>query len=224
MNLNFSPSMTRTKISVVIKVVALLFYFLLAVILAKAQIGSDFSVDTDGWNTYNANTVTSTPATYNAAGYITDGGVSNFQILYAEAPSKFRGNRSFSYNQDLSFQLKTDNVGTDNTNGDVIITGTGGTLYFQLSSKPGALFTAYTVTHRETFAGWHLNSIAGAAPTQTQMKAVLSNITSLRIRTKYITSNTFTVTGSLDNVVLSLPALAPPPVITSFTPTTALPG
>jgi len=191
---------------------------LLAVIVAKAQIGSDFSVDADGWKTYNASTTLSTAATY-VGGNITDGGINSGVILYAEAPGKFLGNRSFSYNQDFSFQLKTDFVGSDNTNGDIIIIGAGGTLFYQLTpAKPGTSFTAYTVKLSETFAGWHFNGIANPPPTQPQMKSILSNITSIRIRTKYITSNTFTVTGSLDNVVMNVASLPIAPTITSFTP------
>jgi hypothetical protein len=218
--------MTRTKSSLVTKVLALLVYFLLAFFLAKAQVASDFSSGTnDNWTIFNTSSGSSFAATYNAGGYITDGGTAaGPTILYAEAPLKFRGNLSSSYNQNLTFDLKTDFVGTNNTNGDVMIAGTGGTLYYQLPTKPGTSFTSYVIKLNETFAGWHFNGTATAAPTQTQMKAVLGNITSFRIRTKYTTANTTTATGSLDNVVLNIPTAIAPAIITSFTPGSGLPG
>ncbi len=195
-----------------------------------AQVVSDFTSNADGWTIFNTSTGGYVPIGYfgaggNPGGYITDGGTfSGPTILYAEAPLKFRGNLSSSYRQNLTVDLKTDFVGANNTNGDVIITGTGGSLYYQLPSKPGVSFTSYIVKLDETFAGWHFNGPAAAAPTQTQMKTVLSNITSLRIRTKYTTANTTTATGSLDNVVLNVPLIVPPADITSFTPTSGLPG
>jgi hypothetical protein len=230
--------MTRIRTSLVIKIGALLFYFLLAFFLAKAQVVSDFNVvanGNDGWTIFNTSNGSSIAAIYSSTGgnpatggYVNDGGTtSGPTILYAEAPAKFRGNHSFSYNQNLTFDLKTDFAGgTDNTNGDLVISNSsvGITLYYQLPSKPGTSFTSYTVTLSESFAGWHFGSPTGTVPTQTQIKIVLSNITSLRIRTKYILSNTFTVTGSLDNVIMNVASLPTAPTITSFTPTAGLPG
>src|SRR6478609_8677723 len=201
----------------------LLLQSLLLGITSSAQISSNFSTNADGWTIFNSSSGSSTPATYNAGGYIADGGTfSGPTMLYAEAPAKFRGNLSSSYQQNITFDLKTDFVGTDNTNGDLIIAGTGGTLYYQLPAKPAASFTSYTIQLKETFAGWHFNGIAAAAPTQNQMKSILSNITSFRIRTKYTTANTTTATGSLDNVVVNVLPLGAPPVVTSFTPLSAL--
>jgi len=224
--------MTRIKISVVIKVVALLFYFLLAVFLAKAQVMSDFSTNDEGWKAFDYNAGSSSSVTYNASGgnpggyvsFATSNGNAN---IYFTAPSKFNGNRSFSYNQTLTFDLKQSIAGTDVTNADVILSNAsdGITLSYHLPSNPGtAAFTSYSVLLSETFTGWHFGGLAGAAPTQTQMKIALSNITTLQIRLKYITGNTFSVTGSLDNVVLNTKTLVAPPIITSFTPQSAVAG
>ncbi len=157
----------------------------------------------------------------NPDGFITDGGTPvGPVILYAQAPAKFLGNFSLAYNQKLTFDLKISFPGSDNTNGDVVITSSAGpTLYYQLPTKPVITgFTSYSITFNESFAGWHSGSIVGVAPTQVEMKRTLSNITSLRIRTKYTTSNTATATGSIDNIVLNAASVGAPPVIISFTP------
>jgi gliding motility-associated-like protein len=194
------------------------------------SISSDFSASADGWTIYNTSTGSSIGATYlstggNPGGYISDGGTSGGgTMLYAEAPAKFHGDFSKAYKQNLTFDLNTSSPGTDNNSGDVIISGNGGILVYQLTAKPGTSFTSYSVPLDETVTGWHFGGVTGAAPNQTQMKMVLSNITSLRIRTKYTTSNTFTVTGSVDNAILNVPILANPPIISSILPVSALAG
>lgn len=212
--------------------VGLIFFFFIAFHWSRAQITSNFSTNNESWTIFNTSTGSSTAAVYsstggNPGGYVADPGTTvGSTIFYAEAPAKFLGNFSLSYNQNLTFDLKQSTAGTDNTSGDVIISNSsaGISLYYQLATKPGtAAFSSYSIQLNET-AGWHYGSYVGAAPTQTQMKQALSNITSLRIRLKYTTSNTFTVTGSLDNVVLNVKSLGSPPTITSFTPTSALAG
>ena len=139
------------------------------------------------------------------------------------APSKFLGNRTTSYNQNLTFDLMVSQPGSDNLSGDVLVQGGGISLYFQLASKPGTTFTSYAVKLNETVAGWHVGSYIGGAPTQTQMKQVLSNITSIAIRLKY-NNTASSYTGSLDNVVLNVQSNGSAPVISSFTPASGIPG
>ncbi len=197
------------------------------------QITSDFSTNDDGWTILNSGSGAFSTPVYsgtggNPGGFISDPGTTSGPIVFfADAPAKFRGNRSASYRQNLTFDLKVSTTGADNTNGDLIISGgSGTTLYFQLASKPAASFTSYTVKLDETFStggSWHVGSVGGAAPSKDQMKQVLGNITFLRIRLKYTTSNTFSVTGSIDNVVLNVATPGTPPAITSFSPTSGVP-
>ncbi len=208
------------------------FIALCQVTLAQSQIKSDFSVDNDGWTIFNTSNGSSTAAHWNSAGgnptgYIDDNGTSGGgTILYAEAPAKFKGNQSNAYKQNFSFDIKESNPGSDVVNGDVVIqnSAAGITLFYMLPSNPTTSFVNHVVQLVETFTGWHYSSPTGPAPTKDQMKAVLSNITSFRIRTKHITTNTFTVTGSIDNVILNVVGLGTPPSILSISPTTALTG
>lgn len=198
------------------------FLLLFVRIGAAAQVQSNFSVDADGWTVFNTSTGGSSSVIYNAGGYI-DFTVPNTSVAYVfSAPAKFLGNHTTSYNQNLNFDLKVSTAGTDNSAGDLIINSPGLSLYFQLASKPGTSFTSYTAKLNETVAGWHVGGVAGAAPTQTQMKQVLSNITSMTIRLKYTTASAST--GSLDNVVLNVQNSGSAPVISSFTPASGIPG
>ncbi len=222
--------MTRIKISIVIKIVALVFYFLLAFFLAKSQVVSDFSVDDENWKAFNNNTGATASLTYNttggnpaSSGYVSFTTSAGNVNIYFVAPSKFIGNQSRAYNQTLTFDLQVSTTGTDNSNGDVIITSPSGTLFYQLPTKPSStLWSSYSVSLNESV--WHNGSIGGAAPTQAQMKQILANITNFQIRLKYFSGNTFPYTGQLDNVVLNQLALGTPPTITSFAPTAALAG
>ena len=90
---------------------------------------------------------------------------------------------------------------------DVILTGAGLTLAFDLASNPAnGSWTSYAVPLTST--GWHLGTLAGAAPTAAQFLGVLSNLTALQIRAEYQTGAD---TGSLDNVFLATAVAGPIP-------------
>ena len=58
--------------------------------------------------------------------------------VYWVAPSKFTGNLSTAYNQNLTFDMMQSVAGTDNTNNDIVIISGTTTLVYQLPTKPGA--------------------------------------------------------------------------------------
>ncbi len=218
--------MIRTKMSLIVKIVGLVFYFLLMFFLSKAQVSSDFSSNADGWTVFNGSTGASGPPTYNSTGGNPSGNIS-YSIstvstnLYWVAPSKFNGNLSRAYNQTLTFDMLQSVAGADNSQNDVeIISGTT-TLVYQLPAKPGTTWTSYSISLNETL--WHNGCATCSAPSQIQMKQVLANVGNLEIRLKYSAISTGYI-AQLDNVVLNMIALGTPPTVSSFTPTSALAG
>jgi hypothetical protein len=204
------------------------FFFLLASALTQAQVTSNFSSSADSWTVFDNNSGSSTTPTYNSTGgnpggYISYSTTSTYVPLYFRAPSKFIGNQSAAYNQNLSFDLLVSTTGSDNSSGDIMILSPYGTLFYQLPSKPSStLWSSYSVSLNESL--WHNGSIGAAAPNQIQMKQVLSNITNLQIRLKYFVTSGGTYTCQFDNVILNTPALNSPPAITSITPSAAIAG
>ncbi len=217
--------LTQTSLS---KKIGFGFFFLLSAVLAHSQVTSDFSSSADSWTVFDNNSGSSTTPTYNSTGgnpggYISFSTTSTAVPFYFRAPSKFIGNQSASYNQTLTFDLRISTAGSDNSNGDIMILSPYGTLFYQLPSKPSSTqWSSYSISLNESL--WHNGGIAAAAPNQIQMKQVLSNITNLQIRLKYLVTTGGTYTSQLDNVVLNTPTLNSPPSIISISPTAAIAG
>ncbi|HCW07427.1 MAG TPA: hypothetical protein DGG95_08705, partial [Cytophagales bacterium] len=169
-------------------VVGLIFYS----VKSSAQVSSNFSSSDESWTVID--NFTNTTPIYNASGGNTGGYISYTAPLsntnvYFVSPSKFSGNFSASYNQSISFDLKVSATGTDAVPsfGDVVIFSPSATLVHQLPSNPvtGA-WTSYSFVLNET-QGWHNGCYTCSAPSQTQMKQALQNITKIQIRLKYAT-------------------------------------
>jgi gliding motility-associated-like protein len=212
-------------------VVAMLFL----VTAGHAQIISNFSSSSDGWTCIEQGGTTVSPA-YNASGGNPGGFLSedfftttvpNSALWFWLAPSKFLGNRSLSYNQTLSFDLQQSQNGTDmNIAGDVVLTNAaeGYNLYFQLPTRPStASWSSYSITLNET-AGWKKGNLSGPAPSKDEMKRTLVNVTSLKIRAKFMAAITGSYIAKLDNVVMGVASVGTPPSITSFSPKNGLAG
>jgi hypothetical protein len=221
--------MSRTKISLIAKIVGLVVYFLLVFIASRAQVTSDFSANADGWTVVDNVTTGIVPAYLSTSG--NSGGCISYTAplsntnVYFTAPSKFNSNFSSSYNQSFSFDLKVSSLGTDfvPSFGDVVIYSPSVVLVHQLPSNPvTSLWTSYSFILNET-QGWRSGCYTCSFVSQTQMKQALSNVTKIQIRLKYANS-TGGYTGLLDNVLLGVPALGAPPTVTSFSPSSALPG
>ncbi len=211
------------------RILVLCFIFLSSFRL-QAQITSNFSSTDEGWKVLDGNTGATTTPTYNATGGNPGGNISYGTLainanIYFVAPAKFNGNQSLSYNQNLSFDLLVSNAGADNSQSDIVISSPAINLIYQMPTKPSTgTWNSYSILLNETAANWHVGSYLGTAPTKTQMKQALSNVTSIQIRLKYLTFNTFTYTSQLDNVVLNQVTIPSSPTISSFSPASGLPG
>ena len=140
---------------------------------------------------------------------------------YWVAPEKFHGNWIFSsYRLELSFSLYQSVEGTNADYGDVIISNGGNHLYYSFANKPRPNFPSYNVVLDET-GGWRSQSVNGALATKDQVKRVLSNVTSLRIRAKY--NATADLEAGIENVVLYKWPLGHGPLISDFTPSSGTP-
>ncbi|MGC4022740.1 MAG: FG-GAP-like repeat-containing protein [Cyclobacteriaceae bacterium] len=214
-------SFARTK-------VALNLFFTFISLNAVAQITSNFNSNSDSWTAFDNNSGATSAVAYNATGgnpggYISFTTTANYVPIYFRAPSKFLGNQSFAYNQNLTFDLEVSTAGTDNSNGDVMLISSSGTIYYQLPTKPStATWSSYSVQMNE--ANWHYSCPTCSAPSQVQMKQVLSKVTNLQIRLKYLVTTGGAYTSQLDNVILNTVAIGNAPTITSFSPASGLPG
>ncbi|MEO7317725.1 MAG: laminin B domain-containing protein [Chthoniobacteraceae bacterium] len=168
-----------------------------------ASVASTFDTGSDGWTAIGD---VSAPVLWSAtggnpAGHIEVSDAVTGGVTYFVAPTKFLGSHSDSYGTLLTFDLRQSYPGGTSqfNDADIILTGGGFTLVFDTSvNPPNNSWASYSVLLTET-AGWRLSTLNGSVPTEQQMKAVLSNLTSLRIRAEFQSGAD---TGSLDNVVL----------------------
>ena len=200
---------------------------------SHAQIISTFNTDADGWTATHTGGTTATvnfqssggnPDGFISAAPPTAGGTVNTSFAwYWNAPAKFFGDFDFSYGSNFKVDLQQSVAGTDNTVSDIIIYSGGNSIHFNFPTKPAVspAWTSYSIALDET-AGWRWGSVGGALALKPQIKIILANITGIRIRCKYVNSTGYT--SGMDNVVIEKRTLEVAPVITSFAPTSALPG
>ena len=168
---------------------------------ASGQITSNFDVDLEGWMVYNDGAITYDAAIGNPAGSarISDfGSGSYFGFL---APAAYQGDKSSYYGGTLSFDLQTNNAtGAGPTQPDIQINGAGITIVRDLPVPAAAVWVSHNIALDDT-EGWLLDSTRGDAATEADIRAVLANITSLRIRGEFSTM-TSDITH-LDNVSMT---------------------
>jgi uncharacterized repeat protein (TIGR01451 family) len=161
---------------------------------------STFNSNADGWQTtsdaFAYPLVGYSPISGNPGGHIyaVDGYFGAY--FYFDAPVKFRGNQAAAYRGSLTFDLRRSNNTPDPPGDDVLLNGAGLTLSASMP-VPGTTWTSYSIPLEES--RW-INTATGLPPTQAQMLAALSAVTSLRIRGEY-SSDAFD-SGYLDNVLL----------------------
>jgi len=126
---------------------------------------------------------------------------------FYQAPSSYLGDQSSAYGQYLVYDLMTTASSNPFEEFDVVLSGDGLVVAYDGAPTPPAnRWTTYQVKLDE-MGGWRLlaserqrwsSSFAtAAAPTRSQFKANLSNLTRLRIRGEFQTGED---SGSLDNV------------------------
>lgn len=171
--------------------------------LATGQ-SSTFDSGNEGWTTFGD--AASPNATWvanggNPGGFIRATDLSTGGTWHFVAPSRFTGNKCDAYGNYLRYDQITSDTTNEDLYGDlpdVVLFGAGLVLVYENDENPNLTWTHYDVLLRED-AGWRLNSITGAVPTEAQFRAVLADLDGLRIRGEY---RPFDDVGGLDNVVL----------------------
>ena len=176
--------------------------FLFSASLPALAVTSTFDTDAEGWS---AQGDIEGPLTWSATGGNPGGNVfiddlTTGGVTYFVAPSLFLGNFAGAFGSQLTFDLMQRYPGGPNQFDaeDVILSGGGFTVVYDTANNPvNNGWTSYSVPL--SAAGWRLNTLSGSAPTEEQFLAVLSNLSSLRIRAEYQTGADV---GHLDNVAL----------------------
>jgi len=174
-------------------------------LMVKAQSTfSDFSSGKEGWVIIGSNATYSpgfSAAGGNPGGYIYAyyDSIPEAKWVYS-APSGFTGNKIGAYNHSLSFDLMLLVNDVQFNDPDVILTGGGYQLVYDLKTDTINGWQSYTLILNEN-AGWHVTDLNGIAPTADIMKAVLTNLEHLQIRGKYSSTG---LSSALDNVYLSM--------------------
>lgn len=116
--------------------------------------------------------------------------------LYQEAPAKFEGDKAAYYGGELSFDLRQSERDVQFEEDDVILKGAGTTLVYDVKDELGTRWTDFAVKLSER--GWKV-SPSGKSASKQQMRAVLSDLDRLAIRTEHRNGAD---TDDLDNVLL----------------------
>lgn len=167
---------------------------------------SNFTSSTEGWTIYSDGTALTHHASGGSAGgYISiqdtlQGGAFGFS-----APGNFLGNKSEAYGGTLHFSLSQSGQGNQVDFDDVTLIGAGLTLVIDAGANPAFFedWTAYEVSLLAG-AGWKVNSLAGAAATESQLQQVLGSLDNLIIRGEFQGGSwgRHADTGRLDSVSL----------------------
>jgi hypothetical protein len=150
---------------------------------ASADITSTFDSDAEGWSTdKDAQNFRYESTGGNPGGFVAADDVVAGPYWRFAAPARYLGDRSASYGQSLSYDLRQlGTVGNVTDRPDVRITGGGLTIEYTFGVAPGGNWTSFSV-QIEAGAGWMLG---GAPATESEIRAVLADVTDLSIRGEY---------------------------------------
>lgn len=188
-----------------INYLAIAFLFLLAPTAHALQLASStFDSGDEGWKV-TGDAQSATP-TYVSTGGNPGGFIRGFDNVVGgvwvwTAPAKFLGNMSAAYGFPLTYDLRMRGSGPLFDDSDVILTGSGVSLYL-IKTPPvpqDLTWTPYSALIQDT-ANWHVGAYSGPSATESQIRSVLTNVTSLQIRGEFITGSD---NGDLDNVILN---------------------
>jgi gliding motility-associated-like protein len=188
--------------------------YLLFTSLSAQTITSNFDTNNEGWQTRDYPSGVAPNQSYRATGGNPSGHISakdGFPLpgstVYFVAPSKFLGNKSWAYNNTLSFDLKIE-TGSFFYEDDVILEGNGITLAYDMPNNPTTSWTTFTCTLNET-SGWKVGTRLGATATKAQIQSVLCDLTKLWIRGEFFSNLFVADEGFLDNVSLTVTPCTP---------------
>jgi gliding motility-associated-like protein len=184
---------------------------LLCTSLSAQNITSNFDSRNEGWQTRDYPSGVAPSQSYrttggNPTGHISakDGFPLPGSTVYFVAPAKFLGNKSWAYNNTLSFDLKIE-TGSFFYEDDVILEGNGITLAYDMPNNPTTSWTTFSCTLNET-SGWKVGTRLGAVATKAQIQSVLCDLTKLWIRGEFFSNFLVSDEGFLDNVTLGVTA------------------
>jgi hypothetical protein len=155
---------------------------------------SRFSVNAEGW--LEEGDGVSIQRNANGELQISDG--ASGVIWYFLAPAKFTGNFSSAYGGALSYRLKVSAADLNATD-SVTIYGANGGVMQATTTRPTTTWTTYTLSF---LPGWWYNPSTSVNLSEAEIRAILQNISKLRIRGEYKNGAD---TGYLDDVVYTLP-------------------
>lgn len=178
-------------------------------VLTDRLVQSTFDLNDEGWRQIGGGTVrlaAHLDGDSQSGGYVSgsDGLLGNGWFWVA--PPKFYGDRLAAYDGALEFALRQDSGTAPDLMNDVILSGGGITLVYNLPAPPDTDWHTYTIRLNEQ-AGW-FNWEAQRPATQAEIMMVLASLDTLMIRGDYSLGTT---PGSLDTVALLLPQQSPSP-------------
>ncbi len=167
-----------------------------------ALASSTFEGDSEGWTLSNNGNDTSPTLQReggNPAGNLCGQDEGDGDIWYFVAPQKFLGNMSGALGKRLTFDLKQGSIYNQVRGRDVVLQGGGLGVTWNIRFPPGLDWKPYSVRFDDT-SGWTIDEPNGAAATEDDLRTVLSDLRSLRIRGEFFDGPGDT--ACIDNVYL----------------------
>jgi hypothetical protein len=136
----------------------------------------------------------------NPGGHVCGKDSVNGDIWYFVAPSRFLGDATKAFGKRLTWDLKQDNMYQQLKGRDVVLQGNGLSIVFNIKATPAKDWTPYEARIDDT-GGWKIDDAAQAAATDDQIKLVLKNLTSLRLRGEFADGQD---SACIDNIFFGL--------------------
>ncbi len=164
---------------------------------------STFDVDDEGWTIVGD--AQPTPELRgqggNPTGHICATDAETGDFWYFVAPQRYLGNASAAYGKRLVWELKQSSLYNQVKGRDVVLTGGGLSLVFNIRSTPGMDWTPYAAALTPE-GGWKRDELGNPAATEEDLRTILKTLTSLRLRGEFVDGPD---TACLDNVYFGLP-------------------
>ena len=163
---------------------------------------STFEGDNEGWQLANNGSLTAPTLMREGgspAGHLCGRDEGDGDIWYFIAPQKFLGNATAALGKRLTFDLKQGNVFNQIRGRDVVLNGGGLAVTWFLRAGPRLDWTAFSVRFDAT-SDWRIDepSGPGADATEQELRTVLSDLRSVRIRGEFFDG--LNDTACIDNV------------------------
>lgn len=163
---------------------------------------STFEGDKEGWALSNNGGQTDPTLERtggNPAGMLCGRDQGDGDIWYFVAPRKYLGNASAVYGKRLTFDLQQGNIFNQIRGRDVVLNGGGISIVWNLRFAPGRDWTPYSV-RLDDKSDWLIDEPNGNGPaaTEADVRTVLGDVTSVRIRGEYYDG--LDDTACIDNV------------------------